>query len=148
MLSFQHCNSQIACQNSQQGRTSSDCFFHVCLGLFERQPVFKILEQLPYSGHLSEQELYRALLGHTGTLLHTLRMWTGTRTMAIRQKLRSDRRLKLLDGFIHFVGCLKDRWIDFSISHRWHELCLRYEVAVKGSPLCCKSGHHYLQLHA
>ena len=50
-------NLQIACQNSKQGRPWSDCFFRsltitvypVCLGLFNMQLVFEIIEHLPYS---------------------------------------------------------------------------------------------------
>ena len=47
-----HCqNIQNACQNGKQGRPWSDCFFWVCtvcLGMFGRQLMFKILEHLPY----------------------------------------------------------------------------------------------------
>ena len=49
---YQDWNSQNACQNSKQGKPWSDCFFRssliwvctVCLGLFGKQLVFKILE--------------------------------------------------------------------------------------------------------
>ena len=48
----QSCNSQNACRNSKQGRPWSDCFFRhsliwvcpVCLGLFAKQLVVKVLE--------------------------------------------------------------------------------------------------------
>ena len=50
-------NSPNACQNSKQGRSWSGCFFRssliwvysVCLGLFGRQLVFRILEHLSYA---------------------------------------------------------------------------------------------------
>ena len=53
-VGFQGWNSQNACQNSKQGRSWSDCFKEavwsqvctVCMCLFGRQVVFKVLEYL------------------------------------------------------------------------------------------------------
>ena len=50
-------NYQNACQNSKQGRPWSDCFFRssliwicaVCLGVFDRVLVYKILEHFLYT---------------------------------------------------------------------------------------------------
>ena len=75
-VSNQHQNLQNACQNSKQSRPGSDCFFRssltwfypVCLSLFGRQPLFKILEHLLFQNLLQNEG--RQPLQTNNTQLH------------------------------------------------------------------------------